>query len=314
MKRILVLRGGALGDFILGLPALRAIRQAFPGAHLELVAPAAVLALANRWVDIATPIEGADIALFFRDGTLPEEVTNRYGNLDLVVLWLADGSGAVRRQFERLGAMRILWAPALPQKPGRHAADHLLESLRPLGIPVDLDSDKAGQPGARASCPPGTVTIHPGSGGSWKCWPAERFARIVKHLQSAGHRVALIQGPADSLTVERVMSICRERPPLVVTGLKVDELAAFISSCSCYLGNDSGVTHLAAVVGTPTVALFGPTDPAVWGPRGPKVTVLSHSTECSPCAQGKAIACQPRMCLESITVQQVISSLDEMMM
>lgn len=325
MKRILVLRGGALGDFILGLPALQAIRQAFPDAQLELVAPAAVLTLANRWVDVATPLERAEMASLFREEGLPEGVGNRYRDLDLVVLWIADRSGAVRRNVKRLGARQILWSSALPQRPGMHATDHLLDSLRPLGINVigchDPDwstqgawvettlASNSGKPGVDRQL----VAIHPGSGATWKCWPPERFARVAEHIQTSGYQVALIQGPADSTAVERVTSCFREQPPHVVTGLEVEDLATFLSSCYCYLGNDSGVTHLAAALGTPTIAIFGPTDPAVWGPRGPKVTVLSSSTECSPCAREEAMACQPRACLESVTVRQVTSALDEML-
>lgn len=118
------------------------------------------------------------------------------------------------------------------------------------------------------------VAVHPGSGGRRKCWPAERFARVAEALGAEGIGVALVQGPADGEIVADVLKALGGAPPPVVSDLPVRDLAALLSLCATYLGNDSGVTHLAAAVGTPTVALFGPTDPAVWGPRGERVTIL----------------------------------------
>lgn len=326
MKRILILRGGALGDFILGLPALRAVRRAFPDAHLELVAPSTVLPLAKRCVDVATPLERAETAQLFREEGLPEGAIDRYRDLDLAILWIADASGVVRRNFQRLGVGQILWAPALPQQPGRHATDHLLDSLRPLGIKTtgqgDPNEPRIWPPLACQDWPnqrvnitqtEAVIAVHPGSGGAWKCWLAECFARLIEQLQASGRRLVLVQGPADSAAVEGVITACRTEPPPTLSGLDIEDLAAFLSSCACYVGNDSGVTHLAAAVGTPTVALFGPTDPTVWGPRGAKVKVIYSHQLCSPCNREKATACQPRVCLESITVQQVISTIEEVL-
>ena len=300
------MRGGALGDFILGLPALRALREAFPSACLELVAPGAVLSLASRLVDVATPIERAEMAAFFGEAELPRDLAERYADLDLAVVWLADTEGLVRRHFERLGARRILHAPALPPKGARlHAADYLLQALTgsegilpALGEP-EVRPNPAAVESARAlmerlGLTPENpiVAIHPGSGGRWKCWPAERFAQAIDLLKGASHQVALIQGLADEEVVANVLaSLKGERPP-VLSSLPVEELAAFLSLCGCYLGNDSGVTHLAAAVGAPAVALFGPTDPDVWGPRGRAVTILQGD-------QGR---------LEAITVEQVVEA------
>lgn len=323
--RLLVVRGGALGDFVLGLPALHALRRAFPGASLELIAPAAVLPLASQLVDVATPLERAEVAYLFLGGEgLPGEVVGRYRDLDLVVVWLSDPDGSVRGSFQRLGARRLLWAPPIPSGPGRHAADHLLDTLGPLGIPGVVDAatpsvavprDRASallrRPGVDPGRPP--VAVHPGSGGDWKRWPAERFARVADGLLAAGREVVLIQGPADERAVAEVVAAVREGRPEVASGQDVEELAALLSLCSCYLGNDSGVTHLAAAVGTPTVALFGPTDPSVWGPRGRRVAVLRGEVECAPCSRGTALECRARSCLETVTVEQVLEAVAAML-
>ncbi len=323
MERMLVMRGGALGDFVLGLPALRALREAFPRTNLEMIAPGAVLPLAAPWVDVATPMERGEVAHLFQEEQVPASLVDRYSDLDLVVLWLADGNGSVRRNFERLGARRILWAPALPQAPGVHAADHLLATLRPLGTPVEAPYSPMvpGEPAREramdlwrllslgAGVP--VVAVHPGSGGAWKCWRAERFAGVVDRLMASGSSVVLLQGPADDAVVGKVLSAVRGARPPVAANLAVDELAAFLSLCSVYLGNDSGVTHLAAAVGVPTVALFGPTDPAVWGPRGRRVMVLALEGDCAHCGRERAVVCAHRSCLDGIEVERVVSTLGE---
>lgn len=401
MERLLVVRGGALGDFVLGLPALRALRDAFPDSTLELVAPGAVLPLAASLVDVATPIERSEVAALFGDSDrLPQEIDVRYRDLDLVVLWLADADGSVRRSFERLAAGRVLWAPAIPPA-GRHATDHLLETLRPLRIPpsvpagpsrafrqsvpdtVELaapatspDTVEPASPStlagsgatlpprnrcgpvawAASSCaatPPSTVegsglltdpggrplvrprvrardravrlwrelrlpddravvALHPGSGGDWKRWPADRFAQVASRLARCGLAVVVIQGPADEGAIREVLSFVEGSEPPVAAGLDVEELAAFLSHASCYLGNDSGVTHLAAAVGIPTVAIFGPTDPAMWSPRGPRVLVLRGDGRCAACGRDRAPGCEVRACLSDVAVEQAVAAIEGM--
>ena len=306
-RRILVMRSGALGDFILGLPALRALREAFPDHQLEVVGPGALLPLASSLVDLSTPIERAEMAAFFGETELPREMAERYAGLDLAVLWLADREGLVRGHFGRLGTRQILHAPALPPADQRiHATDYLLETLRPLGIlpsrvavkgdPVGLRGDPDsterravpsvrpdpaavnearslfGRLGLALEKP--VVAIHPGSGGRWKCWPAERFARVADLLADVGHQVVLVQGPADEEVVGQVLAAVEGEPLPVISDLSTEDLVAVLSICTVYLGNDSGVTHLAAATGVPTVALFGPTDPAIWGPRGRAVAIV----------------------------------------
>ncbi len=152
------------------------------------------------------------------------------------------------------------------------------------------------------------MAAHPGSGGDWKRWPVERFAQAVDGLAEAGLGVVVIQGPADAEVVRQLRLKLRGKQPPVAADLGVEELAAFLALASCYLGNDSGVTHLAAAVGTPTVAIFGPTDPAKWGPRGQRVVVLRAEGGCGPCGREQGARCRNRVCLELVTVEQVVET------
>jgi heptosyltransferase III len=332
MDRFLVMRGGALGDFILGLPALRRIHDACPWAAVELIAPANFLPLAHGVVDSTTPLEKSFVASLFQEyGHFPEEISQRYRDLDAVVIWFADSAGTVRQNFRRLGAKKIVWAPSKPQSPDVHAADHLMASLRGLGIaapPTDRAvrsssqswphiqlslpaHEKAGEVwramGLETSIP--VVAMHPGSGASWKRWGSDKFARLSDLLVTEGVQVVLIEGPADYHAVRQVRSKMEKDPPRLLAGVDVESLGAFLSRCVAYVGNDSGVTHLAAGVGTPTVAIFGPTNPNNWAPRGPRVSVVHVKKPCMPCWQGDPPACEHRLCLESVGADQVMTML-----
>jgi ADP-heptose:LPS heptosyltransferase len=95
--------------------------------------------------------------------------------------------------------------------------------------------------------------------------------------------------------------------------LPLDELAAILKQCDFYVGNDSGITHLAAAVGTPVVALFGPTDPRVWGTRGKHVSILHGKTDCSPCSREKMQVCPEQRCMETLSVEEVYLAVRKMM-
>jgi ADP-heptose:LPS heptosyltransferase len=119
------------------------------------------------------------------------------------------------------------------------------------------------------------VAVHPGSGAHAKCWPAERFAALVGWIETVvAGSVVLIEGPADAASVSSVLSRLERTPP-VASNFPLPLQAAFFAGASLFIGNDSGLTHLAAAVHAPTIALFGPTDPAIWAPLGPHVTVVA---------------------------------------
>ena len=122
------------------------------------------------------------------------------------------------------------------------------------------------------------VAIHPGSGVAEKCWPISRFAEVIKKLWEQNYPVLLLSGPADT---ERVDDLLQQLPLSLssemfklLTHAPLLEVAHQLQQCRCYLGNDSGITHLAAMLGVPTAAIFGPTDPKIWRPVGPLVKVI----------------------------------------
>jgi ADP-heptose:LPS heptosyltransferase len=129
------------------------------------------------------------------------------------------------------------------------------------------------------------------------------------------HRAQIIipVGPADTTVSEDYFKKISSPGSIPLYNLPLDELAAILKQCSLYVGNDSGITHLAAAVGTPVVALFGPTDPGVWGPRGKCVSILYGKTDCSPCSREKMHECIEQICLEQLSLEEVYGKVKDLM-
>ena len=289
--RVVVVRPGALGDTLLALPALGALAASHPGATLDLVGYPSVLRLLEH---MRPPlpvgrIHSIDRALFgpLLAGTLSEELEEFLASYDLLIAWIGDPSGQLSARLERLPLASLRCDPYPSLGSGMHASRHLLRSLAPLGsgfstspvtapiVEPPRDAAREGRDllrglGLREG---DFIALHPGSGSPGKNWPAENFADLWRLAQEGGHRVLLIEGPADEEAVRSVVqmvgiSAARVRPPSLTT------LAAVLSRAAAFVGNDSGVSHLAAATGAPTRAIFGPTDPTVWAPLAPNARVL----------------------------------------
>jgi len=259
LKRLLI-RPGAIGDFVVSLPAMECLRC----DYLEVWAAAPNVPLA-RFAHRARSIAATGLDLLELAEPDPRLLAALRG-FDSIVSWY----GAQRCEFrDRVAALGLPFRffPALPQPgSGAHAADFYLDQVRSI---ADCRSD--GIP--RISCPSthrGGAVIHPFSGSRKKCWPLERFQELGRRL-AGPIPVAWCAGPEDDL-------------PSAVRFADLYELACWLRSARIYIGNDSGPTHLAAAVGTPVVALFGPSDPAVWAPRGPRVALAA-----APSLEGIAV-------------------------
>jgi ADP-heptose:LPS heptosyltransferase len=280
-----VIRAGALGDILLALPALRALREKIgPTGRLELVGYPTVLQLASHALRVDA-IHSIDRALFsglFSEPNSPE-LGDLLASFDLVVAWCRDPSGRLASRLA--GSRAYLRAdPYPPPGTGVHASNHLLRSLRSLEVSWPQDSAVLELPEVAVAASQawlrgaglesrGFLAIHPGSGSARKNWPPERFARLIALARRADRPVLVIEGEADQESVQRLYRRLPWRPP-VARGLDLAVLAALLSRAGAFIGNDSGVSHLAAATGAPTVALFGATDPARWAPRGRRVVIL----------------------------------------
>lgn len=286
MKRILVIRGGAIGDFVLTLPAIKLLRDAFPASHLEILGYKHIVALAeNRFYAQATrSIEYGALASFFARGAeLPGELANYFRSFDLVVSYLFDPDGIFCRNLDLSGVDNLITGN--PKISGdMHAAIQLAQPLAELGLglrdpaarlyPSSDDRDVADSFLAGAAAP--VVAMHPGSGSERKNWPVEQWAALGTSLLD--HPIAasllIVGGEADQKQLAALRAALRGRAVTSAENLPLPELAAVLSRCAVFIGHDSGISHIAAATGTPCVLLFGPTDPAVWAPANEHVHVL----------------------------------------
>ncbi len=283
--RLLVLRGGALGDFILTLPALQALRRRWPGVFVEWLGRprVAVLGTIVGLIQRLRDLESASMAAWFQPhGDWPAAEREYLAGFDLVLSYQHDPDGAFREALRRNGARALLTGS--PRVAGGHAVDHFLAPLAALGV------DTAGGRAPRLEWPAArraggrrrlealglrgpVIGLHPGSGSPRKNWPVERFAALAAALEWAGlGRPLFLAGEADAGIVRALERLAPGTPML--RDAPLPEVADVLSACRAYVGNDSGITHLAAALGRPVVALFGPTDPRVWAPRGAGVRVL----------------------------------------
>ena len=285
-SNLLVMRAGAIGDLILTLPALAALRQHFPNRRLMLAARADMLPLLiGSAADDVIPFDSLLLSPLFTSGSeFSQELRAKLGTLELAMLWLPERTARiVGGSLRRLGAVRVLAADPLPA--GGHAADHMLDTLAPLGIPrvekpaplltlpATAREDAAWQ-SLRIGEAARVVALHVGSGGEAKRWPLSCFMELAQLLAELQDTIVLIiRGPVEEETAVALTNIGSPRT-IHLASPSLTALANILTHCVLFVGNDSGITHLAAAIGAPTIALFGPTDPAIWGPRGPHVTII----------------------------------------
>jgi len=266
---------GALGDFVLTLPILR-----------RLVGPVTLVSAWER-ATLAATLLGGDIKVSPMDIQMwefirlhaeggPTSVSPAIGELfseaQHVISFVSTGKDAWANNVARLAqkAKHIYIDPRPPEGVTEHISKWHLTQSKEQGL-------KIGEPTEVVATgnPSGPVVVHPGSGGVDKCWPIERYEMLVRGLLERGTSLLPLLGEAEAerWPKDRLDHWVRQKGARVFGTLH--ELHAALSDASAYIGNDSGPTHLAAQMGLPTVALFGPTDPRVWAPVGPSVTVLA---------------------------------------
>jgi len=293
--KILFIRGGALGDFIVTLPTLRLLRQRWADAHIEVLGhPRLVeIALQRYYLNGIRPVNHGPLSAFFTPHAVLDPAWMDYiGSFDLVLSYFYDPDGLFLLNLQRCEPGRILThSPRVPEEFGRPAARHFAGMVEPLGLALadDAASDLFPSPedaaAARAflsGLQPGTrlVAIHPGSGGETKNWPIESWAELGRRLSGAAPDLTLllVEGEADAGPAKFLIEAWKDVPHLRARELPLPILAALFGEkeTALFLGHDSGITHLAAASrrDLPVIALFGPTDPAVWAPPRPRVRVL----------------------------------------
>jgi heptosyltransferase-2 len=310
-----------LGDTVMAVPALRALRAGFADARLALVGPWASLLGGQGLADILVTYPrawngrlrtadrvralGASLAVLL-PGSLEAALAARY--------W-----GATRRVGFASDARSWLLTDRVPlPAPRRHQIDEYLTLVETLGLPATDRVPRLAPPAAdgseradvRALLAEVGAEAHPGRArlgihlgaeyGSSKRWPLPRVVELCRAVASAGDVAVLLGAPGDALLAERVTAAL---PVASLVGRdRAEMLPAVLSEVDVLVSGDTGVAHLAAALGTPTVTLFGPTDPALTAPRG-RAAVIRHSVPCAPCFYRECPIEHP--CLRDVTADEV---------
>jgi len=315
MARVLVIRGGAIGDFILTLPILEATLLDDPLAEIEILGypRIAELAVGRRLAVAARRVDGVEWApLFARDGTLGDAERDALAGFDSVFCVWPDEDGTLRESLCRAGVRKVVYVNPMPPENGtvhaveymarqcceagleiRHREPHLYPSVRDRWW-VERYMRVSGA-GHRA-----LLGLHPGSGSAKKNWPAPRYAEIARNwMRERDGHVLVVAGPADDAPVTELAAELDQESTFIMRNEPLPRVAAALERCEAFVGNDSGITHMAAAVRTPTVAIFGPTDPRVWRPLAPQVRIVRIM--------------QPELDIAAIPVKTVIKQIEELL-
>jgi len=290
MNRILVIRGGAIGDFILTLPALKALRNARPHAHIEILGYRHIAALAeNRFYAQAVhSIEYGPLARFFAcDSELPRELADHFASFDLIVSYLYDPDQIFETNLRRCGVENLICGPARIAENAGHAARQLARPIDELGIKVTdfaerifpSTEDREFAREFLAPMPQPIIAIHPGSGSHEKNWPLENWIGLFSQdsrFADLDH-LMVVSGEADQVQNDQLEREWKNRGVRFARNLTLPRLAAILEH-AIFIGHDSGISHLAAAAGANCILLFGPTDPDVWAPANDNVRVLRSPT------------------------------------
>lgn len=254
--RILAIHVGGLGDFILALPVLEHLAKDGP---LELVGnrERLELAVASGIAQAAYHTDAIDFSSVFSEPS--NRLRQFLRRFDRAIVWMRD-DGVIASAFQNAGVGQVQCFPGLPPESWtRHAVDYFAHC-------VGWEASPQPRLNLGEFAIANEVILHPGSGSVTKNWPFERFLALASSLRELGLRVRWCLGPAEEgFRVPAHDDRLRELPLV--------SLVREIAQARIFIGNDSGIAHLAAALGRPTVAIFGPTEPAQWAPRGPEVQI-----------------------------------------
>ena len=329
VQSILVIHQGALGDFILALPALETLRKAFPQAKSVMMGYPRILELVEKrfYAEEILSIDQKGMATFFvREGSLDFTLSQFFKTFDLIVVFGKDGEGTVIKNLKRVCQGRILQINSFPPWDEKiHLTDHLLKQMAQHGLPASestprlhlKESDREWaknfwkSKGLALEERSKVIILHPGSGSKKKVWPLERFLNLAQYLQEhLSSKILVVLGPAEGSEVEKAFEGMGPNEFILAKGLTLLQLASVMEGCWFFIGNDSGISHMAAALGLPTIVIFGPTDQNVWSPKGEKTFVVQRGVHCSPCPQERFFQCKDIECLRGIEMEEVLKGLE----
>lgn len=315
---ILIWHQGALGDLLLAGPALLAVRRRYPAARIIGLGQPQLWRLLSRTLSLAGVWDSSESrwAQLFAAGPLSSELLTCLAPFQLAVVFTPNRQSPVPERLRQAGIPAVHWAPSFPEGgreavgalQARHLADQGLDvepgSFR-LTLPENLsEAGLSAFSGAAA-----WLAVAPGSGHAGKNWTLSHYYETSRTLAwEFKLGVVWLAGPAEAEAVPYLTALAAAQRHILLAEAPLARVAAALSHCRLFLGNDSGLTHLAAALGGPRVlALFGPTNPAVWAPPGEQVRILTGPCPQAPCARGREIPCPEPRCLKDLSPERVLA-------
>lgn len=296
MNSILIVHQGAIGDFILSLPAVEAIHRFYPEAYFTFIAHPGIVEIIQRRTYFKQVFDCSDrcwTSLYNSEGNVAGVVHDLLPQVESTFVFGRPASQIIADNLANSVGIPAHRLDPFPEPDlGFSVPDYQCRQLEKIGIPATPPPDAIIAPPHHAvleardflsrnlGAKDRLILLHPGSGGKQKLWAFSGWLCVINKLSAhSTTRFALLQGPADAGVVQLLRSQLESPSLIPVENWQLGKLAALMREADLYLGNDSGITHLAAACGTPTIALFGPTDPEIWGPQGPQVKVIRWQPE-----------------------------------
>jgi ADP-heptose:LPS heptosyltransferase len=308
--KTLVYHTGALGDFITIIPVMSCWKKLYPSAAITLVGKPdfADLIRNQNLVDDVIDINSCTvIPLFNPDTTLQPGFKEKLEGYDSAILF-ADLKSPVFKHCRQLQIPDIRIQPPFPDNQ-IHIIDYHMQLLPEyalsnfMPIPYIMPDTPVftkipGISGGKYA------VIHPGSGSQIKNWLFERFRQTASIInKKTGLQIVWVCGPAEA-------DLKFDENDVVLRDIKLQDLIHILAKSSLYIGNDSGISHLAAAIGCKSIVLFGPSNPKVWAPKGRDVAIITNSTNCRACHNQTNKKCPfTRECLTKISVEKIVESI-----
>ncbi len=301
MGKVLVIRGGALGDFILTLPAIRLLTEGLENAQVHILGYSPMIQLATlAGMAVETRrIEHTPLARFFvPNADLDDEWKRYFASFDVIVSYLHDPEGIFRANLLRAGVKETNLFEGIHQvvddPEEGHAVQQLARPLESLALYLVNPSATFNLNAEKRS----GIAIHPGSGAVWKNWPPKRWLDLLPDLRkrlAPGEALIVISGEAEEEWIDTFIDEANAiaAPIEHLRNLPLETLAQKLANVRAFIGHDTGVSHLAAAAGASTFALFGATNPRVWAPLGDHVRVIRTDDD-------KLLSITPAMILNNL--------------
>jgi ADP-heptose:LPS heptosyltransferase len=315
-NRILVIHHGALGDVVATFPALLRLKKLY--GSLSIICQGSIGQLAHDFniADKWFPLEASAFATLYSSHIDPN-VKNILRSYVKVILF--SRSRSLERTLSSILENEVYGIPPRPDLDLKiHVTQHILSHLVRFGLLEKSDQDMhialspslySNQRSPRYD--PSKIIIHPGSGSRKKCWPISNFINVASSLKADGKRPEYVLGPAE-YDLHDILVQSNRGTERVHRVDNLKDLTELLKTGNGFIGNDSGVSHLAAFMGLPTVAVFGPSDPEIWKPLGRTVRVVRSDLECSPCFEPGAVGCEEIDCFNRITPEDVLGAFYEL--